>query len=229
LQLVNGWPTAPYWHTLSQKTTPSCPGQVITTNTWLGKDGTEISGDEISGPQSSNPTSSCYDPQTGYYPMIGASSGITIGGHRYSWAEFAALPTDPAKLWPLLRADANPGGTPSKVDLYTAYWYIVKALTSDPIAPAMRMALFKVMAKFPSVHVTGKYTDSLGRRHYHLGADAHPHARVLASTRQPNIPLFSLSTVDQERGRSLIPLASKPVTSAIRAARKSGRRFVASM
>ncbi len=33
----------------------------------------------------------------------------------------------------------------------------------------------------------------------------------------------------QERGRSLIPLASKPVTSAIRVARRSGRRFVASM
>ena len=33
----------------------------------------------------------------------------------------------------------------------------------------------------------------------------------------------------QDRGRSLIPLASRPVTSAIRAARRSGRRFVASM
>jgi hypothetical protein len=170
VQLINGWPTAPYWHTLSQQTTSSCPGQVITTNTWLGKDGAEVTGDKVLGPNSSNPTSSCFDPGTGYSPVIGASAGVTIGGQHYSWAQFAALPTDPAKLWPILQADANvgttagiPGVALGTVRLYTTYWTIVAALTSDPVSPAMRAALFKVMEKFPSVHLTGTYTDSLGR------------------------------------------------------------------
>ena len=170
LQLVNGWPAAPFWHTLSQTTSSSCPGQVITTNTWIGKDGTEVTGDQIAGPSSSNGTSSCYDPNTGYSPVIGTTAGITFGGQQYSWAQFAALPTDPAKLWPILEADANvgpsgtlPGVAPGTERLETTYWWVVHALIFDPISPAMRKALFEVMGKFPSVHVTGTYTDSLGR------------------------------------------------------------------
>ena len=170
LQLVNGWPTAPYWHTLSQKTTPSCPGQVITTNTWIGEDGTEVTGDQIAGPSSSKGSSSCYDPSTGYSQVIGTTAGTTFGGRQYSWAQFAALPTDPAKLWPILEADANVGpvgtlpGVAAATDrLETTYWWVVHALIFDPISPAMRQALFEVMGKFPSVHVTGTYTDSLGR------------------------------------------------------------------
>jgi hypothetical protein len=171
VQLVNGWPAAPYWHTLSQATSPSCPGQVITTNTWLGKDGTEVTGDKTAGPASADPTSSCHDPWTGYSAVSGTSAGLDLGSQHYSWAQFAALPTDPAKLWPILENDAMvkvvPGkkaeATPSKEDLSATYYSIVTALASDPVSSAMRMALFQVMEKFPSVHVTGKYTDSLGR------------------------------------------------------------------
>jgi hypothetical protein len=162
VQLVNGWPTAPYWHILSQQTNSSCPGQVVTSNSWLGKDGTAVDGTEIAGSQSSDPTSSCAGP-TGYYPVGGTPAGVFIGGQLYSWAQFAALPTDPAKLWPLLEADANVGVSPGKGGLDWTYTTVVMALTGDPISPAMRVALYKVMEEFPRVHVTGKYTDSLGR------------------------------------------------------------------
>jgi hypothetical protein len=161
VQLVNGWPAAPYWHVLKQRTSSSCPGQVITSNSWLGKDATEVAGDEVAGPRSSDITSSCGMVQAGYSPVLGAPAGVSIGGRLYSWAQFAALPTDPAKLWPILKADAR--AAPGRDGLYSAYVDVVTALTSDPIAPAMRVALFKVMEKVPGVHVTGKYTDSLGR------------------------------------------------------------------
>jgi PASTA domain len=163
VQLVNGWPTAPYWHVLSQQTNASCPGQVITSNSWLGKDGTVVDGTEVAGPKSSDPTSSCSVSPTGYYPVGGTPAGVFIGGQLYSWAQFAALPTDPAKLWPLLEADANVGVAPGKGGVTWTYTTIVGALTSDPLSPAMRVALYKVMEKFPGVHVTGTYTDSLGR------------------------------------------------------------------
>lgn len=163
LQLANGWPTAPYWHVLSQQTDASCPGQVVTNNSWLGKDGTTVDGTEVAGPTSSDPTSSCSVSPTGYYPVGGTPAGVFIGGQLYSWTQFAALPTDPAKLWPILRADANVGVAPGKGGMTWTYTTIVGALTSDPLSPAMRVALYKVMEKFPGVHVTGKYTDSLGR------------------------------------------------------------------
>jgi hypothetical protein len=163
VQLVNGWPTAPYWHVLSQQTDASCPGQVVTNNSWLGKNGTTVDGTEVAGPKSSDPTSSCSVSPTGYYPVGAVPAGVFIGGQLYSWTQFAALPTDPAKLWPLLKADANVGVAPGKGGMTWTYSTIVGALTSDPLSPAMRVALYKVMEKFPGVHVTGKYTDSLGR------------------------------------------------------------------
>jgi len=216
LQLVNGWPAAPYWHTLSQQTTPSCPGQVITNNTWLGKDGTKVLGTEVAGPRSSISSSSCYVPLTGNNLEIGNPAGITFGGQQYSWAQFAALPTDPAKLWPILEADANvgpsgtlPGAAAATDRLETTYWWVVQALIYDPLSPAMREALFEVMGKFPSVHVTGTYTDSLGRTGTAITFTA-PH--------QANDPMeannYSFTDViDAETGQVLAELdGAQPVT-----------------
>ena len=164
MPLVNGWPTSPYWHTLSQTTDTSCPGQVGTNNTWLGKDGTTTEGVAVSGrPNSPDQTSSCHVAPTGYYPVGGTPSGVFLGGKLYSWAQFAALPTDPARLWPILQADSTVGVAPGKGGLDWTYATVTIALSSDPMSPAMRVALYQVMEKFPGVHVAGKYTDSLGR------------------------------------------------------------------
>lgn len=163
-QLASGWPAAPYWHTLSQSTNSDCPGQVVTSNNWLGKDGTDVAGNEVTaGPTSSDPTSACDVSPKGYYPVDGTPAGAFIGGRQYSWAQFAALPTDLAKLWPILEADSDVGVAPGKGGLYWTYATIVLTLESDPVSPAMRVALYKVMEKFPGVKVTGTYTDSLGR------------------------------------------------------------------
>jgi hypothetical protein len=185
LQLVNGWPTVPYWHTLTQWTGSDCPGQVRTSNTWLREDGREITGDKVTGPQSSSIASVCFDGATGGYALEeslpgarteqGMPPGPDISAQHYSWAQFAALPTDPEKLWQVLVADskvkvpgtagaATVGGAPSNADeLDGVYGSVIQALINYPVSPAMRVALFKVMEKFPRVHVTGKYTDSLGR------------------------------------------------------------------
>jgi hypothetical protein len=81
--LVNGWPTAPYWHTLSQIANSDCPGQVVTSNNWLGKDGTDVAGNEVAaGPTSSDPTSSCDLSPKGYYPVSGTPAGAFIGGQQ---------------------------------------------------------------------------------------------------------------------------------------------------
>ncbi len=37
-----------------------------------------------------------------------------IGGEIYTWAQFAALPTDPAALWPILQDDSTVGVAPDK-------------------------------------------------------------------------------------------------------------------
>ena len=165
--LVNGWPAAPYWHTLWQTTNSDCPGHVTTTNNWLGEDGTDVAGDHYAGPTSSDPASSCFSPRGtlpgGYYTVGGDTDGDFIGGRQYSWAQFAALPTDPAKLWPILEADSNVGEAPDNGGLYWTTQTIIRTLESDPVSPAMRVALYKVMEKFPGVKVTGTYTDSLGR------------------------------------------------------------------
>ena len=143
VQLVNGWPTAPYWHVLSQQTDASCPGQVVTNNSWLGKEGTTVDGTDVAGPKSSDPTSSCSVSPTGYYPVGAVPAGVFIGGQLYSWTQFAALPTDPAKLWPLLKADADVGVAPGKGGMTWTYTTIVGALTSDPIfSPVTTLRIF---------------------------------------------------------------------------------------
>jgi hypothetical protein len=88
-----------------------------------------------------------------------------IGGQIYTWAQFAALPTDPAKLWPILQADSKVGVASQKGEPEQDWlWQTIgTVLTNDPVSPAMRMALFDLSEKIPGVTVSGTYTDSLGR------------------------------------------------------------------
>jgi uncharacterized protein with PIN domain len=82
-----------------------------------------------------------------------------------TWAQFAALPTSPAALWPILQADSKVGvasqkGIPEEDWLYDS---IMETLKSNPVAPAMRMALLADAEKIPGVIPVGTYTDSAGR------------------------------------------------------------------
>jgi hypothetical protein len=162
--LVNGWPNATYWHTLSQSSTPTCPGQVVTNNLWLAKAGYAIGGNTMTGPKSPDPLSACGGgANLGLYPIENEPDGVQVGGQIYSWPQFAALPTDPAKLWPIVAADATVGVAPGKGGLAFDFETIGSLLATDPVAPGMQEALFRVLEKIPGVTVAGTYTDSLGR------------------------------------------------------------------
>jgi hypothetical protein len=162
--LVNGWPQATYWDTVSQMTSSSCPGQFEISSTWLGKDGSMVVANKTTGPISSNALSGCQNPTgNSVYPVGGYPVGVQLGGQIYTWSQWAALPSDPAELWPIVQADANVGVAPGKGGITFTYDTIANALAQDPVSPAMREALFEVMEKIPGVTVSGQYTDSLGR------------------------------------------------------------------
>jgi hypothetical protein len=162
--LVNGWPNATYWHTLSQSGDSSCPGQVVTSNLWLAKAGYAIGENTMTGPKSSDVLSACGGgANLGVYPIENEPDGVQIGGQIYSWPQFAALPTDPAKLWPIVEADANVGLGPDKGGLTFDFETIGGALATEPVSPGMQEALYQVLERFPGVTVAGTYTDSLGR------------------------------------------------------------------
>jgi hypothetical protein len=162
--LVNGWPSATYWHTLTQGSDSACPGQVDTNNLWLAQAGYAIGENTMTGPKSSDSLSACGGgANLGVYPIEGEPDGAQLGGQIYSWPRFAALPTDPAKLWPIVAADANVGVAPGKGGLTFDFQTIGSLLATDPVAPGMQEALYQVLEKIPGVTVAGTYTDSLGR------------------------------------------------------------------
>jgi len=88
-----------------------------------------------------------------------------IGGKVYTWRQFAALPTDPAQLLPILQADSTIGIAPYKGEPEKTFlWQTVSAiLTGDPVSISIRMALYELWDRLSGVTVVGKYTDSLGR------------------------------------------------------------------
>ena len=69
------------------------------------------------------------------YPIInatGVASGVSIGQQGYTWSQLAALPTDPAKLWPIVRADeqlpftSDPGAPKSGQSyLFQSIWNVL--------------------------------------------------------------------------------------------------------
>jgi hypothetical protein len=106
------------------------------------------------------------------YPIEGGPDGVLIGGQIYTWSQFSALPTDPAKLWPIVEADANVGVAPGKGGLAFDFQTIGIVLTTDPVSPGMQDALYKVLEKIPGVTAAGTYTDSLGRTGTALSLDS---------------------------------------------------------
>ena len=174
--LVNGWPNATYWHTVEQDTSSTCPGLVTIGESWLAESGAVVAENEVNRPIKASSISQCGSGMTlGAYPVSGGPPGPMIGGQIYTWAQFAALSTDPAKLWPILEADESVGvaaykGEPEQDFLFQTIGIL---LTSDPVSPAMRMALYELAEKIPGVTVAGTYTDSLGRTGIALSQDSY--------------------------------------------------------
>jgi len=146
-----GWPAGAYWHT--EQEVISGNKLVSTDNIWMDASGNGVG------------------EGTGEPPYAIGSTGqlpAAIGGKSYTWAQLDALPTDPAKLWPIVKADerlpfssTDPGAPKSgQSDLFQSIWNLV---TSEPVPASLRKALYEVAAKIPGVTVDGQYTDSLGR------------------------------------------------------------------
>lgn len=177
--LVGGWPQAPYWKTVTQMTSQACPGQVQTSTVWLSADGSEVVSSKTTGsvPPQDKSDQLC-DPNagggTGNATSVGSvPAGVQIGGQIYTWPQFAALPTDPAKLWPILEADSTTGVASEKGEPESDFLFqtIGLLLENDPVSAPMRVALLKDAEKITGISVTGKYTDSLGRTGIVLSED----------------------------------------------------------
>jgi hypothetical protein len=167
-QVGTSWPTGAYWHIEQETTQASCPGQAVISNIWTDFTGGGAGDGTVTGPKS--PNRYCAEENDPPYSISGVAGGspFSIGEKTYSWAQLIALPTDPAKLWPIVRADeqlpfssADPGAPKSgQSDLFESIWNL---LTSEPVPTALAKALYEVTAKIPGVTVEGTYTDSLGR------------------------------------------------------------------
>jgi hypothetical protein len=169
--LIDGWPNALYWHTVTDSTSTGCPGLVNVSQVWLGENGSEIvsNHNKDSVPASESISIACGggpgSTANETYPVGGVPTGPMIGGQIYTWAQFAALPTDPAALWPILQADSTVGVAPDKgiPEQDWLYQTIMMTLEQDPVSPAMRVALLADAEKISGVTVVGTYTDSLRR------------------------------------------------------------------
>ena len=160
----SGWLAGADWHTEEQWTCGS--GRIYTNNTWWDASGNGVG--RNTGPTSGD--AGCNPSSDAPYPIIGAEDGppASIGQQGYTWAQLDALPTDPNKLYPIVKADerlpfssTDPGAPESgQSDLIESIWNLV---TTWPVPPKLQKALYEVAARIPGVTVAGTYTDSLGR------------------------------------------------------------------
>jgi hypothetical protein len=142
-----GWPHAAYWQADSIEVRD---GTTYHRDIWIAHNGDAILEDGSLAP--------------GLQRISPAGSGFGYLGTKpgwLTWDEIYALPTDPAKLGPLLTRDSIglAYGSPAR-----NLWSVVLGLLVEtPASPALREALYDVAANIPGVAVNGDYTDSLGR------------------------------------------------------------------
>ena len=138
-----GWPDAAYWHVTSVYETG---GKFHHRDIWIARHGNSVLEDDgVFG--SMTPTS--------------LGPGIfEAGGTSLTWDQLYALPTDPAKLEPVLQSDVKGAGPNPTAELYTI---VGDLLRESPAPPALREALYEVAAGIPGVKLVGHYKDALGR------------------------------------------------------------------
>jgi hypothetical protein len=161
-----GWPAGAYWHT--EQEVISGGKLVSTDNIWTDAAGAGV-GEGTGEPPYPlvNPVTNCTAAPAAATNCGGQVLPAAIGEKSYTWAQLDALPTDPAKLWPIVKADeqlpfsSDPALPKSgQSDLFQSIWNLV---TSEPVPAPLQKALYEVAAKIPGVTVDGQYTDSLGR------------------------------------------------------------------
>jgi hypothetical protein len=138
-----GWPNAAYWHVTSVY---ERGGKTYHRDIWIAHHGNSVLEDDgVFG----NMTPTSLGPDV-----------FPVGGTSLTWDQLYALPTDPAKLEPVLRSDIKGAGPNPTAELYTI---VGDLLRESPAPPALREALYEVAANIPGVKVVGHYKDALGR------------------------------------------------------------------
>jgi hypothetical protein len=142
-----GWPNAAYWHAASIEVRA---GKTYHRDIWIAHNGDAVLEDGSVAP--------------GLQRISPAGSGFGYLGTKpgwLTWGEIYALPTDPAKLGPLLTRYSRglADGSLAK-NLWST---VLGLLVETPASPALREALYNVAASIPGVAVNSAYTDSLGR------------------------------------------------------------------
>lgn len=106
-----------------------------------------------------------------------------FGNANLTFRQFQALPSDTAGLAAAMRreirAEQVPGGEQTDERMFDICTQLLKL---DPITPAVRAAVFRVLATIPGVSLTGKVTDPLGRTGFGItltaGSGAEPPGAV---------------------------------------------------
>jgi hypothetical protein len=139
----DGWPNAAYWEVTSVY---ERGGKTYHRTIWISHHGNGVLEDN-GVPGIKMPTS------------LGPAL-FPVGAANLTWDDLYALPTDPAKLEPVLRSDIKGAGPNPTAELYTV---VGDLLRESPAPPALREALYEVAANIPGVKLLGHYKDALGR------------------------------------------------------------------
>jgi hypothetical protein len=138
-----GWPNAAYWYVTSVY---ERGGKTYHRDIWIAHRGNSVLEDDgVFG----NMTPTSLGPDV-----------FPVGGTSLTWEQLYTLPTDPAKLEPVLRSDIKGAGPNPTAELYTV---VGDLLRESPAPPALRKALYEVAANIPGVKLVGHYKDALGR------------------------------------------------------------------
>ena len=96
---------------------------------------------------------------------IGATSGsrpFVIGGRALSARQLQALPAAPGSLRRLLLGSFDGGGWPGGVSSYL--FLTVPTVLDMPVTPAVRSALYRMLATLPGVRSAGEVRDMAGQQ-----------------------------------------------------------------
>lgn len=99
---------------------------------------------------------------------LGAGYGsrqFHVGAKALTFAQLRALPADPAKLEKLIKAGGIEPGTPASAYLLLT----VPDIMEMPVTPAVRAALYQMLAGLPGMQSLGKVTDPTGRQGEGIG------------------------------------------------------------
>ncbi len=100
------------------------------------------------------------DPMTSLDAGYGTQQ-FPIGAKALTYAQLRALPADPAKLRKLILAGAvAPGESPSAFLLDG----VVAPILEMPVTPAVRAALYEMLAGMPGIQSLGEVTDPAGQQ-----------------------------------------------------------------